>query len=456
MANATPSAMVKQNLNVVITLGVFALIAVTSFWWVPPLQQRLKTAISSGTNTEGDDEEHAEDSHAANSLALSEQSLRNIAYKPHTVTLGDYTRLVTYPAIVKPRPGRSLTDVPATLTGIVTKVYVLEGASVKPGDPLFDIRLTHEDLVTSQRDFLKLVAELGVHDREIKRLQSIDSGIIPASRILEVQYDRDRTQASIQAQRQGLQLHGLSIQQIDAIRDTGQLVQQLTIYVPELGEPCEQLADDFFVLIRDLAVTKGQQVIAGERLCTLADYCMLYLEGAAFEADIDKLTIAAQRGWKLQAARLTGEHEVVADDLEILRLADEVHEGNRAFHFYMLLKNELPEQNRENGSFVIWKFKPGQRLEVRAPVSKLENQIVLPASAVVEEGSTNYVFQENGGHFDRLEVHVLERDPQRVVVESDGTLFPGDVIAGAGAYQMHLDLKNKAGGGADPHAGHTH
>jgi hypothetical protein len=29
-------------------------------------------------------------------------------------------------------------------------------------------------------------------------------------------------------------------------------------------------------------------------------------------------------------------------------------------------------------------------------------------------------------------------------------------VAGRGAYQMNLALKNQAGGGIDPHAGHNH
>ena len=32
----------------------------------------------------------------------------------------------------------------------------------------------------------------------------------------------------------------------------------------------------------------------------------------------------------------------------------------------------------------------------------------------------------------------------------------GDVVVTAGAYQMHLAMKNKANGGADSHAGHHH
>jgi hypothetical protein len=42
------------------------------------------------------------------------------------------------------------------------------------------------------------------------------------------------------------------------------------------------------------------------------------------------------------------------------------------------------------------------------------------------------------------------------VLENDGTLSPGDVIAGSGAYQIHLALKNQGRGGVDPHAGHQH
>ena len=44
----------------------------------------------------------------------------------------------------------------------------------------------------------------------------------------------------------------------------------------------------------------------------------------------------------------------------------------------------------------------------------------------------------------------------RVVIENDGTLFPGDRVAAEGAYQIYLTIKNQAGGAVDPHAGHNH
>jgi hypothetical protein len=75
---------------------------------------------------------------------------------------------------------------------------------------------------------------------------------------------------------------------------------------------------------------------------------------------------------------------------------------------------------------------------------------------VAQDGIENYVFVPNGDHFDRRTVHVEYRDDLSVVIENDGALFPGDDVALNGAQQLQLALKNKSGGGVDPHAGHNH
>ena len=81
---------------------------------------------------------------------------------------------------------------------------------------------------------------------------------------------------------------------------------------------------------------------------------------------------------------------------------------------------------------------------------------MLPVDAVIDEGAENYVYRRNGNHFDRVPVHEEFKDREYVVIANDGALFPGDVVAGTGAYQIHIALKNKSGGGPDPHAGHNH
>jgi multidrug efflux pump subunit AcrA (membrane-fusion protein) len=95
-------------------------------------------------------------------------------------------------------------------------------------------------------------------------------------------------------------------------------------------------------------------------------------------------------------------------------------------------------------------------MQLEVPVEEYRERIVLPADAVAQDGVENYVFRANGDHFDREPVHVEYRDPQWVVVANDGTLFPGDRVAMSAAQQLQLALKNKSGGGIDPHAGHSH
>jgi hypothetical protein len=95
-------------------------------------------------------------------------------------------------------------------------------------------------------------------------------------------------------------------------------------------------------------------------------------------------------------------------------------------------------------------------MELRVPFEKWNEQIVLPVEAIIDEGAEAYSYRQNGDRFERVPVHVEYRDRYAVVVANDGALFPGDVVAGQGAYQIHLALKNKSGGGIDPHAGHQH
>jgi hypothetical protein len=121
------------------------------------------------------------------------------------------------------------------------------------------------------------------------------------------------------------------------------------------------------------------------------------------------------------------------------------------------LKNVITRDSTVDGErFVVWRFKPGQRMQVLLPVERWEKRIVLPIDAIAQDGVETYVFRENGKTFVRQPVHVEFRDQHSAVIESDGALYPGDRVAMSGANQLLLALKNKSGGGVDPHAGHNH
>ena len=398
---------------------------------------------------------HAEDK----SVELSPNALKNIGFKAVTVELGTFERTITIPAIVVEQPGRTQKYVATPLTGMISEINVVAGEAIEPGSTMFQVRLTHEEVVSAQREYLLTSENLDVVNREIERLKSVGEGVIAGRRVLEQEYEKQKLEAALVAGEQALLLHGLSQEQIAEIRRSHQLVQALTIRAPSHSHVGNGCADDHVFHLQRLSVSEGQQVEAGQELAILADHCELLVEGRAFEDDAKALRDAVREGWKVSARLLIGDGEAEkVEGLKLLYLSDQIDPESRAFHFYLRLPNEVVlDQKSESGHrYIEWRFKPGQRMELRVPVERWADRIVLPVDAVVDEGAEMYVYRQNGDHFDQVPVHVEFRDREYVVVANNGSLFPGDVVAGKGAYQIHLALKNKAGGGVDPHAGHNH
>jgi len=428
--------------------------------WLPTLVDKWKGAPAVAPKADehaGHDHEHG--AAKTDSIAVSTTGLQNIGFQPATVGLQPFERTETIPAIVIERPGKTQIHVTAPFTGILTEIFVDEGQAVEPGAKMFEIRMSHEELVTAQQDYLKTVESLDVVDREIARLQSLGEGVIAGKRIIEQQYEKQKFEASLRAAEQALLLHGLSAEQVAEILKTRQLLRSFTVRAPAQLHIGDDLPSDHYFHIQRLPVSPGQQIEAGQELCVLADHCELYVEGRAFEDDAQRLRQAASEGWSVTARLLDSDSDgTTIDNLQLLYMSDHVDAESRAFRFYLPLPNELVLNQLTAGGtrFIEWRFKPGQRVELSVPVERWDEQIVLPAEAVVEEGAEKFVYRQNGNSFERVPVHVEFRDGRAAVVAQGGKLFPGDVVAGKGAYQMHLQLKNKSGGGVDPHAGHNH
>ncbi len=453
-------------------LSVLILIAIaggaTANYWLPFAKRQVSKFVSD-TNSKSAEDDHAhDDEHDPNhkghaeesSIELSPAGLKNIGYRPMTVQLGTYVRKLDVPAMVVERPGRTQIQISAPLTGIVTKIHYVQGAAVAEASPLFEIRLTHEELVTAQSNLIRTAESLEVVKREIDRLKNIEQGVIAGRRILEQEYELQKLQASLTAERQALLLHGLTEEQIEAILTNRKLFKTITVQAPAHVDDSDDCASEHLYHVQSLPVNVGQQVQAGEVLGVLADHCQLYIEGRAFEDDAPQLRNAAREGLDVSASLVVGTKEADRiDGLRVLYVADHIDTDSRAFRFYLTLPNEIAlDQTAPNGAprFIEWRFKPGQRMEVHVPVERWQDRIVLPAEAVVFEGAEAYVFQQNGDHFDRIAVHVEYRDRESVVVANDGAIFPGDILAARGAFDMQLTLKKQAGGGIDPHHGHSH
>lgn len=424
----------------------------------PRLQMAAMPRESDATDKHAEARDH-DAADKAGSLELSSQARKNIALKLVTIAISDFERTVSIPAVLVERPGRTEIAVSAPMTGIIQQVYPIQGEAVAPGVPLFELRMTHEDLVEKQSELLRALEELDVVKREVARLDEVTrSGAVAGKRLLERQYEQQKIEAVIRAQRQALVLHGLMEEQIEAIAKQRRLLQSVTIRAPEVTD-CGMCGEHTEVLqVTALSVTPGEHVETGKRLCTLSDHCQLYIEGKAFQHDAKVLTEAANKNVPVTAiVESNGSGKDKVSDLKILYIENQVDMESRALKFYLRLPNKIVRDDHtpEGQRFIGWRYRPGQRVEVLVPIEQWKNRIVLPVEAVVQEGTDWFVYQEVGRRFQQKPVHVEYRDQHRVVIENDGNLFPGDVVAGKGAYQIHLALKNRSGG-MDPHAGHVH
>jgi membrane fusion protein, heavy metal efflux system len=454
-----------------IALGVFC-----SYWlpWIAPrfarhLEPNAPVATSGSAESCPEDTQgyaHTESAHAhaghndETSLSLTEHGRKNANLELATVELRDFERTIAVPATIVGREGRSEIAVSAPMTGIVTRVYPIRGESVAAGSPLFDLRLTHEDLVEKQASLLRMLEEMDVVKNELTRLERVTaSGAVAGKTLLDRKYEQQKTEAAIRAEMQALLLHGLTPEQIVQIKEDRELLAKLTITAPTHSDSHAGGVHGDYLQVARLSTRLGEHVTTGTQLVALTDHCELYIEGKAFEHDAETLNRAAEQGLSVTALIETNSAEKQEiQNLKILYIENQIDLDSLALRFYVSLPNKLvrDEKLADGHRFIGWKYRPGQRVELLVPVERWENKIVLPIESVVQEGLDFFVYQQFADHFDRKPVHVVYRDQRWAVIGSDGTLFPGDVIAARGAYQLHLALKNKAGGGADPHAGHHH
>ena len=136
----------------------------------------------------------------AAAVKLSPTAQENVGLKLAKVERRAFERTITAPAIVVERPGRSAMQVAAPLTGVVTRIWPLQGETVTPGQPLFDLRLTHEEVVEAQAEFLRIAEELDVIKRELARLEEVaKGGAIAGKTLLERQYEQQKLEGVFRA-----------------------------------------------------------------------------------------------------------------------------------------------------------------------------------------------------------------------------------------------------------------
>lgn len=403
-------------------------------------------------------------------LKLSEPARKNLGLVSTSARSQSYWRTIQIPGSIVDRPGQSDRGVTSPAVGVVAEIHAFPGETVRPGDRLFTLRLFSEYLQNTQKEFFAASKEIQLQNTQLDRLKSAaETGAIPQSRLIELQNQVARQETLLQSHRQDLLTRGLAPEQIEKIAD-GEFVSTVEVVAPPLTKldsrstcvesPGSSETDSTAELpayeIHELEVELGQQVQAGQLLSMLANHRSLYIEGHAFKREAPWLERAAQNGWPVTIEFAEDDPQgwpKIDQRFEIRFLANTVDAENRTFDFFIPLTNQSRAYQKGEETFLVWRFRPGQRVRLHVPVEEMQNVLVLPSEGVVREGPEAFVFQQNGDLFNRIPVHVLHEDRSSIVIANDGSVTPGLFLAQNSAASLNRVLKAQAASGmrADVH-----
>lgn len=392
-------------------------------------------------------------------LKLSNQAKANLGLKTGTLELTTYWRTAQMPGAIVERPGLSNRGVSTTLSGIISKIFVLPGQLVKPGDELFQLRLVSEYLQNTQAQLYKTTRDLQINADEQQRLKAVaDSQSLFKSKLLDLGYEERRLQAALDTFKQDLLTRGLAIEDVNQVM-AGKFLTEFAVRAPrKTGD-----VDKFVYEVEELKVQLGELVQAGQALAYLANHQELDVEGKAFEQESPLLQLASKENWPVQMVLLDNSSgwSSAPTGLSIRFIASHIDPMTRMLSFYLPIDNAAREIPVSGGGIRrVWRFRPGQRVRLGVPIEKIDEVFVVPREAVVHDGPDAYVFRQNGILLERKPVYVRYEDQDNAVIANDGSITPGNVIAMNAAVQLNRALKAKAegeaGGQGHDHSGHSH
>jgi multidrug efflux pump subunit AcrA (membrane-fusion protein) len=414
-------------------------------------------------------------------VELTMQAMKNLQLEEQQVELSDSWRYIRVPARVVEKPGLSNHSVAAPINGIVKQIFAVPGQAVSPGDDLFDLRVTDEQLSKSQIELLQVMTRMDVIDIEKRRIGPlIESGAMSGKVLRELEYERRELEAKTGLHTQELLMRGLSEEQVQTIVKKRELIRDFRVRLvghgrvhgdqPHVEQSSTGTSDPDYS-VEELMALPGATVKRGDDLCRMAYHTELYLHGRAFENELKHIVEVSKEGRTLIGEFGIAGAEYRRDNLKVEYIDNHVNAENQTFSFYVPLRNEVQRDHitRDGVRHRTWLFKPGQRANLLVPVEQWKNQIRLPLKAIVQEGANVYVFREFGhdhdeadpslhdhADFERVAVHLLYQDGDSAVIANDGSLNVGDVIAANCAYQLNLELKAASGGGGGHHHAHDH
>ena len=172
--------------------------------------------------------------------------------------------------------------------GVVTKVQVELGATVKRGTPL--VTLFSSELADAQMKYLSMLAAFEADHKKLDRTQQLVTiGAASRQELEEVTAQHAAHEADLEAARQRLVLLGLTPERLGGLKAPGQIASDILVPAPIDG------------VVTARSVNLGQVAAVGQELFTVTDLSSVWIVGDLYEQDFRAVRVGSDAAVTTQA-----------------------------------------------------------------------------------------------------------------------------------------------------------
>lgn len=255
---------------------------------------------------------------------------------------------------------RALAHVHTKVEGWIEKLYAdFTGQWVSKGQPLLEIY--SPELLAAQKEYLLALQT----QRQLRHIAEAS----------ELALGAEDNAALVAAARQKLLLWDLQPAQIEALARTGTVRKTVTLYAPASGYIIEKKA------------LSGMQVMPGMELYTLANLSQVWVHAQVYEYELPRIRLgqaASMRLSYLPGARFSGRVSYIYPTLD---------PQTRTATVRIVFANPKGQ------------LKPEMHTEVTLETGTGQQELAIPADAVIDSGTRKLVFVTRGdGYFEPREI----------------------------------------------------
>jgi membrane fusion protein, heavy metal efflux system len=346
-------------------------------------------------------------------IVLAPEAVARAGIKTAPVTVGSTAMEVVVPGSVMANSYREVKVAPVA-AGVLTKVNVELGASVRRGQPLATIFST--DLADAQTRYLSMTAMLEADHKKLERTQALAAiGAASRQEFEEVTAVHASHETEVEAARQRLLLLGLTPDQVQGLRSPGQVVSNVTVPAPIDG------------IVTGRSANLGQVIGMGQELFVVTDLSEVWAVGDLYEQDFRAV------GAGSEAVVTTPAYPGTTLRGRVAYIDPRVDAQARTAKIRVALAN--PDGRLRLGMFVNMAF--------RTPAG--DRVVLVPKAAVQALGDRQVVFvaaKDEEGKFIQRTVRLGPPVGESYAVVSG--LRPGDTVVTEGSFLLRAESTRNA------------